>query len=52
MNYFINIDYLGTYNVELTKKIVKFKISKPGGCLISNSLKTACARNLNAKKLF
>ena len=34
------------------KKLKKLNLKKPGGSVFLNSLKTACARNLNAEKLF
>ena len=39
---------LGTYNVEKWKKILELKFCEPGGCVFSNKLKIACARNLKA----
>jgi hypothetical protein len=38
---------LGTYNVEL-----ELKFCEPGGCVFSNKLKMACARNLKALIIF
>ena len=31
MNYLINIDYLGTYNVQLNKKLLNLNFLNPGG---------------------
>jgi hypothetical protein len=39
---------LGTYNVEKWKKFLELKFCEPGGCVFSNKLKMACARNLKA----
>ena len=43
-NFFIEIGCLGTYNVEINRKIEKFKILEPGGlCLlqpVKNALRT------------
>ena len=52
MDYLNNIDYLGTYNVDKTKKSLNLNFLSPGGSLVPNNLKTACARSLGAKKLF
>jgi glutamate formiminotransferase len=46
MKSLINIDCLGTYNVEQTKKICKYKFSRAGGVSFLAALKIACARNL------
>jgi hypothetical protein len=43
---------LGTYNVEIWKKFLELKICEPGGCVFSNKLKIACARNLKALIIF
>ena len=37
---------------RINEKTVKFKFAKLGGVCFLNGLKTACAQNLNAKKLF
>jgi hypothetical protein len=39
---------LGTYNVEKLKKFLELKFCEPGGCVFSNRLKMARARNLKA----
>ena len=50
--YLINIDYLGTYNVEWTRKICKIKIFWNRGVSIFKQFKMTCARNLKGKQLF
>jgi hypothetical protein len=47
MKFLINIDCLGTYNVELTKIFRQDKFSRAGGeSIFLAALKIACARNL------
>ena len=43
---------MGTYNIEKLKKFLELKFCKPGGCVFSNKLKMACARNLKALIIF
>jgi hypothetical protein len=43
---------LGTYNVEKWKTFLELKFCEPGGCVCSNKLKMAYARNLKALIIF
>ena len=43
---------LGTYNVEKWEKFLELKFCEPGGCVFSNKLKMACARNLKVLIIF
>ena len=51
-SFFMYIASLGTYNVEKWKKFLELKFCEPGGCVFSNKLKMACARNLKALIIF
>jgi hypothetical protein len=42
----------GTYNVGKWKQILDLKFCEPGGCVFSNKLKMAWARNLEALIIF
>ena len=52
IQFLMYIASLGTYNVEKWKKFLELKFCEPGGCVFSNKLKMACARNLKALIIF
>ena len=47
MKFLINIDCLGTYDVQ-RKKFWNSSVSNPGGCVFSKKFKMARAQNLDA----
>ena len=52
IQFFIYMASLGTYNVEWWKKFREHKFRKPGGCVFSDKIKKACARDLKALIVF
>jgi hypothetical protein len=52
IQFLMYIASLDTYNVEKWKKFLELKFCEPGGCVFSNKLTMACARNLKAVIIF